>query len=100
MNGGAEITADAEKGVQFAQGLLKKAPKLERSLLWEAFWDMRSMAPSGMGLSLIPVDKIHWYADVELGLDEDEKSAFVWIMRRVDSHFVSRQNEKTSKSSK
>lgn len=52
-----------------------------------------------MALGPIPISKMHWYADVELGLDQDEMSAFTYIMRRADSFFVSKQNAKASSKS-
>jgi len=46
------------------------------------------MRSNGMSLGPIPFDKMHWYADEELGLDEDERRAFVWVIRRTDGHFL------------
>lgn len=83
-----------------ARTLISRAPKLQSQLLWEAFWDLRSMAPNGMGYGLIPIDKMHWYADVELEFNQEETRAFVWIMRRVDGHYVSLMNDKANKTSK
>ncbi len=48
----------------------------------------------------IPFDKIRWYAENELLLDEDEAEAFVWIMRRVDNHFVTKINKRSNDSTK
>jgi hypothetical protein len=73
------------------------APVLERPLLWEAFWDLSTTRINSMALGPIPIDKMHWYADVELRLIEEERRAFVWIMRRLDSHFIGKQAEKNSK---
>jgi len=76
-----------------------RAPKLRSSLLWEAFWDLHTERINGMSLGPIPISKMHWYADVELGLDHDEKSAFIYIMRRADSFFVSKQSQKNNSKS-
>lgn len=58
------------------------------------------MRINGMGLGSIPLDKIHWYANEELGLDYDERTAFIWIMRRVDTHFLNVQAERAARSNK
>lgn len=79
---------------------MKKAPQLSSLLLWESFWDLDTMRFNGMGISPIPLDKLHWYADVELGLDFDQKTAFVWVMRNVDTHYVNKQVAKMNKQSK
>jgi hypothetical protein len=76
-----------------------RAPKLTNTLHWESFWDLHTERINGMSLGPIPISKMHWYADVELGLDDDEKSAFIYIMRRVDSFFVSKQNAKANSKS-
>ena len=97
---GAELTQDAARGDEYAQAKLKAAPQLEQHLFWEAFWDLSTMRVSGMSLGPIPLDKIHWYADAELGLDEDEKRAFVYIIRRLDSHFIGKLAEKNKQDTK
>jgi hypothetical protein len=53
-----------------------------------------------MSLGPIPISKMHWYADAELGLDQEERRAFVWIMRRLDSHFIGKLAEKNNKQNK
>jgi hypothetical protein len=97
---GAELTKEAARGEASAVRRLASAPKLEHQLLWEAFWDLNTTRLSAMSLGPIPIDKIHWYADAELGLDEDEKRAFVWIIRRLDSHFIGKMADKNSKQNK
>lgn len=98
---GAELTQDAEKGDDAAQRRVKaEAPTLERPLLWEAFWDLSTERISTMSLGPIPISKIHWYAEVELGLDDDERQAFVYIIRRLDSYFIGKSAEKASKQNK
>jgi hypothetical protein len=97
---GAETTQDAAKGDDYAIIKLAEAPKLERQLLWEAFWDLHTTRINSMALGPIPIDKMHWYADVELELDDDERRAFVWIMRRLDSHFIGKMAEKNRKHDK
>lgn len=80
---------------------MKKGPQLERPLLWEAFWDLSTMrSPAMAGLTSIPYDKIRWYAANELQLDDEEADAFLWVIRRVDSHFVNRTNTKAASQSK
>lgn len=79
---------------------MKKAPQLKSLLLWESFWDLDTMRDSSMGIRSIGLDKIHWYAKAELDLDFDERTAFVWIMRRVDTHYVEKQAAKMNKSNK
>lgn len=101
MNGGEEITADAQKGVQFARVLMEKAPPQPKPYLLDALWELDTLRPfviAGMDNKIvhgfIPVDKIHWYAECELQLDDDERQAFVWIIRRADSAYVSLKNSK------
>ncbi len=78
---------------------MESAPKLHNPLLWQSFWDLHTERINGMSIGPIPISKMHWYADVELGLDQDETSAFVYIMRRTDSFFVSKQAEKANSKS-
>jgi hypothetical protein len=100
FEGGTELTQDAAKQVEYAMRKVAEAPKLEHQLIWEAFWDLSTERVSAMSLGPIPISKIHWYADKELELDEDEKRAFVWIIRRLDSHFIGKSAEKASKQNK
>ncbi len=48
----------------------------------------------------IPFDKIHWYAERVLMLDDEGTAAFVWIMRRVDNHFIGMMNKRSNDSTK
>ena len=68
--------------------------------MWESFWDLSTMRVNGMSIGNIPLDKMVWYAESQLGLDDDEADAFVWIMRRTDNHFVNKQAAKAAKSDK
>jgi hypothetical protein len=58
------------------------------------------MAVNSMSHAPIPIDKLHWYARNELELDDDERQAFVWIMRRVDSSFVAKMNKRDADNAK
>lgn len=80
---------------------MKKAPPEPRSLLWESYWDLHTMRGVSMGGAMpIPYDKIRWFALEELQLDPDEADAFIWMMRRVDNHFVAKINKRNEQSTK
>jgi hypothetical protein len=54
-------------------------------------------ANNGMSLGTVPMDKLYWYAEHELGMDEDDQRAFVFVMKRADRHFVGTLNERSNK---
>ncbi len=79
---------------------MKSAPQIEKPLLWEAFHDLGTMRVNGMAMGQIPYDKIVWYANDVLDFEPDETEAFVWIMRRVDTHYVNKMAERMERNSK
>lgn len=56
------------------------------------FQTLSGMESSRIIWGFIPLDKIHWYATVELGLNDEERMAFVFIIRTVDPHYVAKKN--------
>lgn len=59
------------------------------------------MRQNGMALGPIPLDKMYWYAERVLGIDDlEDQDAFVWVIRRVDGHFVNRRNAEAEQQAK
>lgn len=87
---------DAQAGNPYALKAIEKAPKIVGTLLlhWTAFSDLGSERNGEGGRGQIPRTKIKQYAVEELGYDERETEAFVFIMRQADIHYQNIQIEK------
>ena len=99
MDANQQVISSAKKGVARSIALLERAPKLDNDFYYAAFNDLSTMRPAGMGLSLIPLDKIDWYAERD-ELDILEKSALESVIRAVDIDYVNRHANQSSKTTK
>jgi hypothetical protein len=61
--------------------------------LWNAFWELSTERPIGMGTGPIPVSKIRSHAR-DFGMDA---ASFVRIMRRMDEEYLSHANRQDGK---
>lgn len=72
---------------------------MDYPLHWEAFNDLGTERNNGMGIGPIPFSKIKEYA-ADLGLTEREKEAFVWIIRKLDIHYLNKQAQEAAERNK
>ena len=77
----------------------EQAPKLEEPLHLNAFNDLSTMRPTGMGMGPIPLDKIEWYAR-KLEMDLLEEEAFTHIIRTADVAYLNKVAEKQAKAAR
>lgn len=101
-DGGGDVLIDASAGNKNALRAVERAPKLigRLRLHWTAFNELATERSLGMSIGPIPMSAIYWYADDILELDNRQKEAFAYIMRRADNHYLGIQSERVKRQSK
>lgn len=62
-------------------------------LLWNAFWELSTERPFGMGVGPIPQSKVRQYVREELELHGEAGDRAVKIIRRADDVYVGLANK-------
>jgi hypothetical protein len=63
------------------------------SLHWEAFWDLATERPIGMGVGPIPRSKMRDHVQNEIGLAGDARDRFCAVLIALDDEYLTLANE-------
>ena len=77
----------ADAGVEFALKILAEAPAVDWPWHWWAFGELSTERQMGMGTGPIPYSAIRDLAD-EFTLLGNERSSFLYIVRGLDTHYL------------